>query len=602
MRETTASATVTPVAGYSQPKKCIHGRLKEILIAFAVMTVPMIAFSALLLGLVFHYRVVLNDFASENLAFDSGQNDSGVFFVNISATTLITIASWSSTVAPILVGFAVTLISYPVASGILSASVKQKPGQLPTPYQFSLLLKMLTSGSPSALWSWLQYSFGWRGRREGQAKSLKTLTSILTLGIILSTLVFATDTWLHFTTKTVNFFQVTPTLDPSDLSFGVYDNCTDVTETNFYGCNMDNPASGAVLMSSIPIEVLSNISNTMLVQTHTVGNDQFAYLVNAQLPRLASIDYSARSYAVRSQCKPVTSDCMSYLDVYGVGTDYHCPFAFQGTADTSVGSSNSVTMAYFTDSSGSNNNTDTNAIANPYYYAAVAVVNMRNGPSVALLNDPQILKGGHGGSTIIALFCNSIIYDLEYTSVNGTITRFVTTLSNSSVTNILQGTQRLTQAGDANLVQAASVAGLGDSAQAISNQFALSYSQTALAVASGAFQPLPALESQSRETMLVARVPKAPLACLLAANLSLAVLGIVLTVVAVSCGSGETNEVQARLSIPALVASQFEEARVRAPVEKVEDMFEEGHGKPGPRIGFVRSPQGAWIFSSWRPA
>jgi len=185
MGQTTAYSAVTPVAGRGQPIRRIHGHVKEILIAFTVLTVPMIVFSALLLGLVFHYRVIQNAFASENLAFDSGQDDSGVFLVKISATTLITIASWSSTAAPILVGFAVTLISYPVASGLLSASVKQQQGQLPTLYQLSLLLKMLSSGSPAVLWSWLKYSFGWMGWRESQGKSIKTLTSILTLGIIL---------------------------------------------------------------------------------------------------------------------------------------------------------------------------------------------------------------------------------------------------------------------------------------------------------------------------------------------------------------------------------------------------------------------------------
>ncbi|KAK5063183.1 hypothetical protein LTR84_005260 [Exophiala bonariae] len=601
MAPTMVYSAVAPMASHDQPTTRIHGRVKEIMIAFAVMTIPMTIFSALLLGLIFHYRVVQNPFVSDDLAFDAGQDVSSVVFVKISATTLITIASWSSTTAPILVGFPVTLVSYPVASGILTASIKQEAAQLPTPYQFSLLLKMLSGGSVSALWSWLQYAFGWKARREPQGRSVKTLTSILTLGIILSTFVFATDTWLHFTTKTVNFSQVTPTSDAFDLSFGVYDNCTDVSQTYSFGCNMDNPASGAVLMSSTPIEVLSNISDSMLIQTHTIGSDQFAYLTNAQLSRLASIDYSAKSYAVQSQCKPVTSSCMSTDDVAGVGTFYHCPFAFQGMADTSVGSLNSVTMAYFTDSSGANNNTNTNHIGNPYYHAAVAVVNMRNGVSQALMSDPEIIKGGHGGSTIIALFCNSTIYDLEYTSVNGSVTRFAVNLSNSSTTNILQGSQRLTDAGDANLVQAASVAGLGNSAQAISDQFALSYSQTALAVAVGAFQPRPALELQSREDMLVARVPKLPLACLLAANLLLVLLGIALTVVAFLSSSRETGEIQARLSIAALVASQFEEVRTRSPVEKVEDMFEESHGEPGPRIGFFRSPEGAWVFGSFRP-
>jgi len=185
MRQNTVHSKVSPVASDAPPASRMRGRVKEILIAFAVMTIPMIAFSAILLGLVYRYRVPENTFASDNLAFSSQQDDSSVFFVKISATTLITIASWSSTAAPILVGFAVTLISYPVASGILSASVKEERGQLLTPYQFSLLIKMISSGSVSDLWSWLKYSFGWRGRREHQARSLKTLTSILVLGIVL---------------------------------------------------------------------------------------------------------------------------------------------------------------------------------------------------------------------------------------------------------------------------------------------------------------------------------------------------------------------------------------------------------------------------------
>jgi hypothetical protein len=172
-------------ADHGSPPTHIAGRIADIFVAFIIMTVPMVLFSALLLGLVYHYRIVQNAFVSENLAFDLGQNDSNVFFAKISATTLITIASWCSTIAPILVGFAVTLISYPVASSILSASEKQKVTELPTPYQLSLLLRMLSNGSLSSLWGWLKYSCGWKGRRQSQGTSLKTLTSILILGIIL---------------------------------------------------------------------------------------------------------------------------------------------------------------------------------------------------------------------------------------------------------------------------------------------------------------------------------------------------------------------------------------------------------------------------------
>jgi uncharacterized membrane protein len=163
----------------------MRGRISEILIAFAVMTLPMLAFTGALLGLIFHYRISQNTFISEDLAFNNDPIQSDAFYVRISATALITVASWSSTVAPILIGFAITLVSYPVAKNLLIASETHDMSQLPTPFQLSLIIRMISSGSFSALWSWLTYSFGWRGRREGQGRPLKSLTTILTLGIVL---------------------------------------------------------------------------------------------------------------------------------------------------------------------------------------------------------------------------------------------------------------------------------------------------------------------------------------------------------------------------------------------------------------------------------
>jgi hypothetical protein len=131
------------------------GRSKDILFAFGVLTVPMLIFSALLLGLIYHFRIVHNSFVSSNLRFNAGYDESNVIYVRLSATTLTTIASWSSTLAPILVGCAVTLISYPVARGILLAGQDNKPKDLPTPYQLSLMLRMLANGSPASLWHWM---------------------------------------------------------------------------------------------------------------------------------------------------------------------------------------------------------------------------------------------------------------------------------------------------------------------------------------------------------------------------------------------------------------------------------------------------------------
>lgn len=409
-----------------------------------------------------------------------------------------------------------------------------------------------------------------------------------------------TDTWLHFTTKTINFIQVSPNIIPSNLSFGLLPQCTNLTTPSTGGCTLNPAAANTFLIGgATTLKVLGNISDTTLVKTFTAKNEQFAYFGNTPQARLASIDYTAHSWAVQSYCTPVTSKCIDPDSTSGPGAPFNCPFAFQGGISTTY--ENALLMAYFTDSSGSDNATQFGGIGNPYYFAAVASVNQNVGRMPALENDPELVSGVHG-ATVFVLFCNATVYDLEYTSINNTITRFIAKPSNISTVNIIQGSQQYTYVGDPNLLQASSIAGFSNTSQEIADQFALAYSQTALGAASSAFTPQPAIESQLRTDMLVARVPKAPLVCLLLSNLLLATLGIVLTIIAFFAVRGETGEVQARLSIPALVAAQFEGNRVREGVESVEDLFEERKGVRGPRIGVTRTAEGEWTFGTWRPA
>lgn len=171
------------------------GRIQEILFSFAILTIPMLTLSSILLGLIYHFQVVHNDPVSTYLRLSSTQGEPGVIYVNLSATTLAIVSSWSSSVAPLLLGSALTLISYPVAKKILLASRDNKPNQLLTPYQLSLMLRMLANGSLLSLWSWLKYSFGWRGRRESQGWPVKTMTWILFLGLVLR---FVRTTYITF--------------------------------------------------------------------------------------------------------------------------------------------------------------------------------------------------------------------------------------------------------------------------------------------------------------------------------------------------------------------------------------------------------------------
>jgi hypothetical protein len=158
--------------------KGISNRLSDIGFSCLILTMPMILFSAVLLGLVFSYRVTHHGVAYENLRLNETAEDAGFYFVAINSTFLIFIASWSSSLAPALAGFALTLTSYPVARQLRRSVGEHRTQQLPTPYQLALTLQFLAGGGLGALWSWTKYSFGWKNRRQFHAPVLSRLVSV----------------------------------------------------------------------------------------------------------------------------------------------------------------------------------------------------------------------------------------------------------------------------------------------------------------------------------------------------------------------------------------------------------------------------------------
>ncbi|KAH7370635.1 hypothetical protein BKA65DRAFT_21679 [Rhexocercosporidium sp. MPI-PUGE-AT-0058] len=582
----------------------MRGRVGDILFAFSLMTIPMTLFSALLLGLIFYFRVTPSSAGSPDFQLPDASAHGNVIYVDISATTLTTVASWSSTVAPILVGCAITLISYPVAKQILRAGQSGGTDKLPTPFQLSLMLKMITSGSPQSLWNWIQYVWGWRGKKESQGKPMRLMTSILILALMLSTLVFAADTWFHFTTKTINLTQVYPITSALNTSVGLIPDCYNVNRTFQGGCTL-NPAATATFLSQGPQaqSVVANLSTTMRVNTITSGKDVFTYVGNPPRSALANVDYQSRTWGLKTQCAPVYSQCAVPTSV-GKWLDYKCPFAMEGriSTDSNAAFQNQFTMAYFTNSTGTSNSTGSVDMANPYYFASLAIVNQNIGHNPDLKSDPEISSTVHGAD-VFAVYCNTTVYDVKYTSINGSITRFDATPANSTLTNIIQGSQQYTRVGDPNLIQGAAIAALvSTDSQGVADYFALTYSQIALGIASAAFTPQAAIQAQRRETMLVAKVPIVPLSFLLISNLLLVLLGIVLLIFAAVAARGETREVQARLSVAGLVAAYFEGRRAERGAEKVEDLFEEREnvGGSGPRVGVVQTAGGGWGFSVFR--
>jgi hypothetical protein len=164
--------------------KGMSGRLSGLGLSFVILTIPMLLFSACLIGLVFHFKVTPPSKIFENLQVDE-QDDDGIYYVNLSSTFLIFIASWSSSLAPALTGFALTLFSYPLASKFFKSTKSSKAEQLPTPYQLALALQFLNGRGIGALWNWIKYLFTWRGKRQTQPPLLSMLASMALLGSFL---------------------------------------------------------------------------------------------------------------------------------------------------------------------------------------------------------------------------------------------------------------------------------------------------------------------------------------------------------------------------------------------------------------------------------
>lgn len=147
----------------------LQGAIPDVLIALSLVSLPMILLTGILLGLVFYYEIKPSRFNLPGVP-DPYNTDATAFLVDFSATKLVTVASWTSSTTSLLPPFAMVLLSYPVARSISEASQRGNKDELPSPYQFGLLLELL-GGNVGSLWSWIRYR-RWR-TKERTTSSLR---------------------------------------------------------------------------------------------------------------------------------------------------------------------------------------------------------------------------------------------------------------------------------------------------------------------------------------------------------------------------------------------------------------------------------------------
>ncbi|OAP61647.1 hypothetical protein AYL99_03850 [Fonsecaea erecta] len=586
----------------SKFQKHMSGRYGDIWLSFSIVTLPMLAFSALLLGLVYHYRVTHSPAATSGLRTDDLTDEPGIYYVDLSATVLIFIASWSSTLGPLLAGFLMALASYPLSKKYWNDVLHQHP-DLPTPFQFALILKFLTSSGWGSLYSWVKYLAGWKKQRQWQSRLLTASASVTVLTTFLGFLVFLADTWLHITTSTVNFVQVSPVTGGTNYSLTLKPAC--LTSNNSMAvalatangaCNVNSGATQIFLADSRQtLQTLNNVSNTIAVFNN--GPDPtYTYLGIPPSAGIAGRDYTATTFGMRTQCRPISNEC-NLNGLIGASTPFMCTPAFAGDLQQE---SNGWLYTYFTNDSMKSNLT-IGGVQNPYYYGLAALIQNPGQPAYTAngTDIPELVTPVHGGTAFV-LLCSITLYDIEYDSINGTITRLVASPSNNTVANIWQAPMANVNVAQSNLQTAATIAAsTANDAQDLADQIALAYSKVALGVGAQSVRGAPALAVQERSSFLVTRLPMAPLFGLIAANLAFVLLGFILTGIALGTSGGEVREIQARLSIVGLVADRFEGGRAKDAAEDMEELFEEHDGTTGTRVGMERTATGGYAYRQW---
>ena len=166
--------------GADIPMKRRTGGKRVIFASLAVIVIPMTGLAALLLGLVLSNNVQTPDETpSSSLTLDLGSEfDSSAYYVDFNPTTLVTIASWSSTVAPLLAVCAMILVSFPLAQSLKTNS-QTFGSDLPTPFQLSLLLETLTGGI-TPLWNALSYR-RWPNKEQKMASNVRNALIVLAI-------------------------------------------------------------------------------------------------------------------------------------------------------------------------------------------------------------------------------------------------------------------------------------------------------------------------------------------------------------------------------------------------------------------------------------
>ncbi|KAG8531827.1 uncharacterized protein KY384_003463 [Bacidia gigantensis] len=365
-------------------------------------------------------------------------------------------------------------------------------------------------------------------------------------------------------------------------------------------------------------QFLSNSSSTFnpqITQFSNAGiNSTMVLIVPADIQQNSDspLDFTAHTYGASTTCKPVTEQCDMSLSLnYTLAVN--CDKA-GSTYQQSVGIGNESSpfenhtlhsdprytkpipwnTPYPQDSGGTKYLPTLNMTNPSYPVVAMASVNFNEESDLTIVTENA---AGERQFLGMVLFCSHTIWATNYTFLNNSWLVNEAAPADIQVANITNIPLMLGYLQpyfhyrvDDVLATDILDAGLQPNVttQALADKYALAYSQASMAILSANLRTTPVHSAQIRHNLLVARVPKAPLFCLVVLNFLYAALGLGLTLYALRAVRRDEAviDVQARLSVAGLTAECFEDGEVvGGKVDASEDLFGEKKGRGGGRIG-----------------
>lgn len=494
------------------------------------------------------------------------------------------------------------------------ASTTSRFEKLPTPYQLSILVGLCLA-STEQLRTYVTYGFS-RKRTIGLPPVLNKAALAFTLSILLAAAVFISDTALHYLTSTILFDRVSIAPEPAKAyGYGLSQMCLDldrIKDNSAFPCSLAagptfTDPNGTAHYNEIS-RLQANISTTSQIRLTGVDGMEgdVAIIIPNPDTMSPSEDYRTTTVGVATSCSlvpPALCD-MKATGNFSAFTNFNCSANFFGqlgkapNISTTDGikaedpdlsplafkPSSNLQFAYFTSPNldiiynpeswdpatnqphdpGDSHPIPDDKLLNPFYAGFAARLSNLTFTDGSSMPHSDLIFDSDNYLADFVMSCSVTSYAVDFTWYKSAIHNVsVTPSPNGTLLEVFHGAQSyFTVSGGAfdlqqNLVSAAIA---GNDTKSFLNKWQDLYSVKALSTIGGHLTGRTNIQEQSRDSLLVAKVPKSALGALVGFSLLYTILGIALVVAAFRASSEDVHAVAEQLSLAGLTNMAFGES------------------------------------------